>query len=221
MLKLSKVHHKNHHIEPVWHVQVALIIAVLLQFALNHNLSIGPKLIIAELELVLIALLVFIHPNDKPLITRIRRTIAIGLIAIISLANLTSLILVLYDLFHGSLVSGRELILSAMAIYITNIIIFGLWYWELDSDGAQGQSTDIVPIDFLFPQMTVPDSKAAKDWVPTFFDYLYISVTNATAFSPNDVQPLTHRAKLLMSAQAFISLVTIALVVTRAVSILA
>lgn len=202
-------------------MQAALLVAVLLQLVLNNSLVLGPKFVIVGLEIALIGLLVVIHPKERSAIIHLRRSVAIILIALVSLANLTSLGLVVSDLFHNSIIDGRDLILSAIAIYVTNIIIFGIWYWELDSDGTQGQSTDIPPIDFLFPQMTIPGSKAAQGWSPSFFDYLYISVTNATAFSPNDTQPLTHRAKLLMSAQAVISLVTVALVVTRAVSILA
>jgi hypothetical protein len=124
-------------------------------------------------------------------------------------------------LFNNSYVTGRELIASGLAIYLTNIIVFGLWYWELDSNGIQGQDPAIAPIDFLFPQMTPGDHyNGPRIWVPTFFDYLYVSTTNATAFSPTDTLPLTHRAKLLMSSQSIISLITIALVAARAVNIL-
>jgi hypothetical protein len=108
-----------------------------------------------------------------------------------------------------------------VAIFLTNIIVFGLWYWELDSNGIQGQSTKVRPVDFLFPQMTPGEHVVERGlWVPTFFDYLYISITNATAFSPTDSQPLSHRAKLLMASQSLISLITVALVAARAVSIL-
>lgn len=221
MVKLARIHRLNKRIEPVWHVQAALLVAIALQFLLDNELTIGHKYIIAGIELLLMILLAAVRPNKRPTIEKTRHTLAISLITIITLANLTSLFLVIHELFNGSAVSGKDLILCALAIYLTNIIIFGLWYWELDSDGAQGQSTDVLPIDFLFPQMTVPNSKAAKDWAPTFFDYLYISVTNGTAFGTNDTAPLTHRAKLLMTFQSTISIIVIALVVTRAVSILA
>lgn len=220
MVKLARVHYKNRHIEPVWHVQAALLITILLQLFLNGDLTIGPNALIVGIELALLILLIFIQPKTRAAVTRLRRSIAISLIALISLANLGSLALVIRDLFGGSIIDGKHLILSALAIYITNIIIFGLWYWELDSNGVQGQSTDVAPIDFLFPQMTVPDSKAASGWAPTFFDYLYLSVTNGTAFGTNDSAPLTHRAKFLMTLQSLISIVIIALVITRGVSIL-
>jgi len=95
-----------------------------------------------------------------------------------------------------------------MAIYLTNIIVFGLWYWELDN-------TRVEVADFLFPQMATKPS-----WRPTFFDYVYVSITNATAFSPTDTLPLTHRAKFLMTLQSVTSLAIVVLVTARAVNIL-
>jgi uncharacterized membrane protein len=146
---------------------------------------------------------------------------AIVLIAIISAANVASLILVVDDLFNSKQISGKELIISGLAIYITNIIIFGVWYWELDSGGSRELNVDTAPIDFLFPQTTAKDNVASlENWEPTFFDYLYISITNASAFSPTDTMPLTHRAKALMGLQSTVSLMTVALVAARAVNIL-
>jgi uncharacterized membrane protein len=110
----------------------------------------------------------------------------------------------------GRISNGHELILAAMNIYITNVIIFGLLYWEMDG-GGPGQR--------LAPQMAAP-KLAPKGWMPTFIDYLYVSATNATAFSPTDTMPLTRRMKLLMAIQATASLITIALVAARAVNIL-
>lgn len=216
MLKLARIHPHGHKKEPIWHVQLALVLAVILQFALDSNLSVGSKYAIAGAEVILIILLALIRPKEKPSITHLRRSVALILIAVITVTNLTSLLLVINDLFHPGVVEGKDLIVSAVSIYVTNIIIFGLWYWELDSDG----SSDNLPADFLFPQMTVSGDKYYKEWSPTFFDYLYLSATNATNFSPNDTVPLTHRAKLLTMIQTILSLTIIALVVTRAVSIL-
>ncbi len=221
-MKLAHVHYKNREKEPVWHVQLAVVLAVAMQIALSNNLTVGPKLAIAGFEVGLLVLLTILNPTIRLGVMKLRRTIAVLLIACISVANVTSLALVLNDLFHhANHVTGKSLILSAFAIYLTNIVIFGLWYWELDSNGVQGQSTDVAPIDFLFPQMRQPKGDPIREnWYPTFFDYVYISITNAIAFSPNDTVPLTHRAKALMALQSGISVVTIALVVTRAVTIL-
>ena len=220
-MKLASVHYKNK-IEPIWHVQLAVLLAIGMQIILNHDLTIGPKYLIALFEVFLLFSLAVIKPKDKPGNRGLRHTLALLLIAVVSVANLLSLILVIHGLLIGNATSGRSLIGSAVVIYITNIVIFGLWYWELDSDGVQNQSPKVRPIDFLFPQMRLPaDSPIEKNWTPSFFDYVYISVTNAVAFSPNDTVPLTHRAKLLMTLQSLISVVTVALVVTRAVTILA
>jgi hypothetical protein len=100
------------------------------------------------------------------------------------------------------------------------VLLFGLWYWELDRGGpAARRFGPDDPPDFLFPQMN-DASWSPADWKPTLVDYLYLSFTNATAFSPTDTMPLTPMAKWLMSAQALTALVTVALVVARAVNIL-
>lgn len=221
MIKLARVHYKNRHIEPVWHVQDAVLATIALQLALDSELTVGPKPIVIGLELLLFVALAII-PHGKRAARGLRHTAAVLLIGLVSLANFSSLVLVIYNLFgHAADVQGTDLLVSALSIYITNIIIFGLWYWELDSDGVQGQSTDEAPVDFLFPQMYASDKTLARTWSPTFFDYLYISITNGTAFGTNDAAPLTHRAKLLMTTQSFISIAVVALVITRAVSILA
>ncbi len=218
-MKLAHIHHRKQ-LEPVWHVQLAVLAAIALQLALANELNFGPKYLIAGFELVLMVLLVA-APKTGDAAWRLKRGAAILLIALVSLANIASLILVVYSLFAGSTASGRQLIASGMAIYFTNIIVFGLWYWEMDSGGVQGQSPDVAPMDFLFPQMTPGEHVIEPgQWAPTFFDYFYISITNATAFSPTDCYPLTHRAKALMSVQSLISLITVALVAARAVSIL-
>ncbi len=209
-----------HHLEkkePVWHVQIAVFVAIILQLLLSSKLVVGPRYLIVGLEILLLLALAVFGPLKKEITFRVRHTLAVILIAIISLSNITSLILVIDSLFTKGDVTGKQLIVSGLAIYLTNIIIFGLWYWEMDSSGVQGQSTAVRPIDFLFPQMSL---KSSGEWNPTFFDYLYVSVTNATAFSPTDTLPLTHRAKLLMTLQSITSLLTIALVAARAVNIL-
>jgi hypothetical protein len=104
-------------------------------------------------------------------------------------------------------------------IWLTNVIVFGLWYWDLDRGGpATRLHENHRRPDFLFPQMSTPGS--GPNWTPDFLDYLYTSFTNATAFSPTDTMPLTAWAKLLMMVQSLASLLTVALVVSRAVNIL-
>lgn len=218
-MKLARVHHKSK-LEPVWHVQAAVAVAIALQLMLSNSLSAGPKYVLAGLEILLLFILM-VTPRDGKKLWSLKRSAALMLIVTISVANIVSLILVVHGLLIGGQNDGHSLIASGFAIYLTNIIVFGLWYWEMDSNGIQGQSTKVGPIDFLFPQMT-PGEHVTKpgQWAPTFFDYLYVSITNATAFSPTDSYPLTHRAKALMATQSLVSLLTIALVAARAVSIL-
>jgi hypothetical protein len=219
-MKLARLHHLAK-TEPYWHVQLAVLVAIVLQLGLSDKLTVGPKYVIAGFEILLVIALVIVVGRGHKAILRIRRVMAITLIALISAANIASLILVIDDLFGTKQISGRELIVSGLAIYLTNIIIFGLWYWELDSGGSQGQIIDTTPVDFLFPQMTVGQNVyLINNWGPTFADYLYVSITNASAFSPTDTMPLTHRAKALMGLQSTVSLITIALVAARAVNIL-
>jgi uncharacterized membrane protein len=135
------------------------------------------------------------------------------IIAIVSLANAGELTLLVNALLHNSTIAGKSLLSGALAIFLTNIIVFGLWYWELDSPGLSGRRKRSAD-DFKFPQ------SPSQHWNPLFFDYLYLSITNSTAFSPTDTMPLTHAAKLLMSAQALIALITVVLVTARAVNIL-
>ena len=107
-----------------------------------------------------------------------------------------------------------------MLIWLTNFLIFALWYWELDrgGPGKRAAGHDAAP-DFLFPQMS-DDRIEPRDWRPQFIDYLYVSLTNATAFSPTDTMPLSRMAKTIMGVQAIVSLVTLGLIISRAVNIL-
>jgi uncharacterized membrane protein len=140
-----------------------------------------------------------------------------------SLANVISAGLLITQLLSGASSNDpHRLIGSGAAIYATNIIAFAVWYWELDREGpvarAQGKHQHT---DFLFPQMTLQDPTIARsDWEPTFVDYLYLSFTNATAFSPTDTLPLSRWAKLLMLVQSAVALSAVGLVIARAVNVL-
>ncbi len=214
--------HSTQRPEPLWHIEIAVVAAILIQLVISNKLTIGPRYLLAVMELLLLVALRLTAPVRHDLAGRLRRFAGLLLTGLISLANTFSLIIVCRYLIAGNHSTAKELILSAIAIYFTNIIIFGLWYWELDGGGHGGRGTHKPPVDFLFPQMiTSSDITKQLMWRPTFFDYLYVSVTNGTAFSPTDALPLTHRAKLLMALQALVSLSTIALVAARAINILA
>lgn len=123
-------------------------------------------------------------------------------------------------LLYGGITKGRPLLYGAVSVWLTNIIVFGLWFWELDRGGpmARARAKERHP-DFLFPQMVTPEI-AQPNWRPEFVDYLYVSLTNAAAFSPTDTMPLTRAGKTLMSAESLVSIVTVGIVAARAVNIL-
>jgi hypothetical protein len=194
--------------------------AAVLQARLPEGLSIGPGWVVPALALLLTIALVALNPGRISAASRDLRALSIVLIAILSASNISSLALLLHSLLNGSSISGRRLIYSAVEIWFSGVILFGLWLWEMDRGGpiarARGEGGDP---ELLFPQMA-DASLSSKPWQPTLVDYLYVSLTNSTAFSPTDTLPLSVRVKALMAAESLTSLATIAVVGARAVNIL-
>jgi uncharacterized membrane protein len=206
--------------EPFWPAQVTILAAIGLEVALPARLTVGPSWLIPSLEGALLIGLFFATPNMLEHEHPRRRRVAIGLTAIVTVANIYSLGALTHFLLHHKVENGRELIGSGVLIWLTNFLIFGLWYWELDrgGPGRRAAGHDGRP-DFLFPQMN-DDRIEPQGWRPTFFDYLYVALTNAAAFSPTDTMPLSVSAKGVMGAQSLVSIVTVGLIVSRAVNIL-
>lgn len=207
--------------EERWPVALAILVAIVLQVALPDRLTLGTRWLLPALEAALLVGLVAANPRKIDRRSAALRSVTVVLVALSSLANGWST----YELVRGLVVgtagrSAAPLLTTGGSIYLTNVIVFSLWYWEVDRGGpaarAEGSSA---PPDFAFPQMTTPEV-APRGWRPTYLDYLYTSYTNATAFSPTDTMPLSHLAKALMGAQSAVALVTVALVVARAVNIL-
>jgi hypothetical protein len=207
--------------EPFWPAQLTVLAAIGLQLLLPERLTVGPTWLLPALEGILLIGLSFASPRELEGEHPGRRRIALGLTALVSAGNVFSLYELIHHLLHSKVpANGRELIISGMLIWLTNFLIFALWYWELDrgGPGKRAAGHDQAP-DFLFPQMS-DDRIEPIDWRPQFIDYTYVSLTNATAFSPTDTMPLTPMAKSIMGVQALVSLVTLGLVVSRAVNIL-
>jgi hypothetical protein len=200
--------------DPNWAPQAIVAAAILLDVSLPSKLTIGPAWLLPAAEGLLLAVLLMFsrHPN-----THVRRNIGIALIALVSAVNLFSLIELCHYLLKGGKTGGHELILAGSVLWVTNVLLFGLWYWLLDRGGPLDRASGVP--DFLFPQMDKTQF-APPGWVPGLIDYLYVSFTNATAFSPTDTMPLTPTAKVLMAVQSLASLVTVGLLVARAVNIL-
>jgi uncharacterized membrane protein len=206
--------------EAFWPAQVTILAAIALQLALPARLTVGPSWLVPALEGALLVGMFMATPNQLEHEHPRRRRVALGLTAFVSAANIYSLGALTHYLLHHNVNRGNELIVSGVLIWLTNFLIFGLWYWETDrgGPGRRAAGHDRAP-DFLFPQMQ-DDRIEPFDWRPQFVDYLYVSLTNAAAFSPTDTMPLTHTAKVIMGIQSLVSLVTIGLIVSRAVNIL-
>jgi uncharacterized membrane protein len=207
--------------EPRWLVSVATAAAVGLQFAVPPHLSFGPRFLFPGAEALLGLGLLIANPGRIERQSARLRTLSLVLIAIMSLANAASAVRLIDGVLRGT--EGKDagtLLLNGGAIWLTNVLVFALWYWELDRGGPVARVLAIKQHpDFLFPQMATPQL-APPDWEPQLPDYFYLSFTNATAFSPTDTLPLTRWAKMLMALQSAVSLSTVALVIARAVNIL-
>jgi uncharacterized membrane protein len=205
--------------EPHWPPMMVVLVAIALQILLPNRLTPGPNWLLPALEGVLLIGLVVMSPQRLTGEHSGRRRLAMTITALVSLDNAISLGLLVHFLLHHNVSQGRQLIIAGSIIWLTNVLIFALWYWETDrgGPGRRAAAHDSAP-DFLFPQMT--DGRIAPGWRPRFPDYLYVSLTNAAAFSPTDTMPLTAMAKGIMGLQSIVSLVTIGLVVSRAVNIL-
>ncbi|MFC1418159.1 hypothetical protein [Streptacidiphilus cavernicola] len=211
---------------------MATLTAVALYVLLPQNLLIAPRYVLPGLELLLLVPLLVVNPRRLTQQTRTSRALSLVLVALIAAGNLLALGLLVHDLVTTGVKDGGALLVAALQVWLTNVIVFGLAYWELDRGGpvarTQSAREDLPLADFRFSQdenhdaiEEVADGSSAKaDWVPSLPDYLYVSVTNSTAFSPTDTMPLSVRAKLLMSVQSVTALLTSLLVIARAVSIL-
>ena len=200
-------------------VAAAILVAIALQVWLSDRYGLHPRWLLPLLEFALLVVLTAINPVRLSRRTRVGRYLTMALAGAITLDNLVSAFVLDYGIVTGRMGSDAIALLSAgAAIYLTNIIVFGIWYWELDRGGPfnRAAGTDPHP-DFLFPQMVSPEM-GPEHWGPRFLDYLYTSFTNVMAFSPTDTMPLSRWAKSLMALQSAIALSTTALVLARAVN---
>jgi uncharacterized membrane protein len=207
--------------EPRWASTTAVVAVVVIQLTLPARLTVPPQWLMPAVELALLMALIAANPYRIERGSRTYRATGLGLALVIGGANAYSAVRLVAGLIRGTeTAAAGTLLLTGGAIWLTNVVIFALLYWELDRGGpaARAQGERDVP-DFLFVQMQSPDL-APPHWEPAFFDYFYLSFTNSTAFSPTDVMPVTRWAKALMLAQAAVSLLTVVLVVARAVNIL-
>ncbi len=207
--------------EPRVQVTIGVVIAIGLMLALPARVANHPRWILPTLAVVLLVGVFIAKSARFERRAQVLRAVSLALIAVMSLSNAASAGRLIVDLVRAEGIRDpAQLLLTGAAIWLTNVIVFGLWYWEFDRGGPVGRASGTRPYpDFVFPQMTSPDL-TTPDWEPGFVDYVYTSFTNAMAFSPTDTMPMTRWAKLTMLAQSLISVVTVALVIARAVNIL-
>jgi uncharacterized membrane protein len=199
-----------------------VLAVVVAQLLLPGSLIPGPNWLLPAAEGVLVLALIVADPSRLTPESKDLRLLALAVIGVMALVNAASLVLLLDKLVNGGFHDGKTLLGAAAGVWLTNVVVFALLYWELDRGGPLGRvGARPAPDhpDLQFPQDAAPDT-AEQGWRPAYVDYLFVSVTSSTAFSPTDTLPLTHRAKLLMGSQALISLLTVGLVAARAVNVL-
>jgi hypothetical protein len=211
--------------EPRWAVILAVLAAAGMPFALPRSLNVLPQWIVATIVCVLVAAAVITHYIHQP---RLNEFFGYALLLVLTTAQIYSLITLILALpTHAEI--AQRLLESAAVLWVTNVILFAIWYWRVDAGGPNARDTRPAHIDgaFLFPQMAIiapgTDGRSMAEvegWRPEFVDYLALSFYTATAFSPTDVPVLSRWAKLMMMVQAIMSLTTVALLAARAVNIL-
>jgi hypothetical protein len=213
---------KEYNPEPRWPAILAVVAVAGLFLVLPESMTLGPSWAFPILVLPLLLTTILSRRMNRLRLNVIAGHLMLGLI---TAAMVTSLGLLLYALpSHKE--TPKDLLISASALWLVNILVFASWYWRLDAGGPnqrdlRGSHTDGA---FLFPQMTMDaDLKAAageENWRPGFVDYLFLAFNTSTAFSPTDVPVLSRWAKVMMMTQSLISLTTIAFLAARAVNIL-
>lgn len=203
-----------------WPVVIATLVAFVIYLVLPRQLQFLPPWVLPSVGIAAIIPLLIMNPHRLNRESTWSRWLSIGFALGLAAVNQIYVVLLIGHLVDGT-VEGPPVLLTALAVWITNVIAFGIVYWEFDAGGPvarrmQPSGTGRKP-DFRFPQQEhVPDS-----WRPEFFDYVYFSLSNMMAFSPTDVMPLSRPAKALMAVQALTGFVLLALVISRAVNILA
>lgn len=218
-LNFHKVFRRTH--DPIWQLQFGVIVIMIMQYFTKESLLPYNKFLLIGFEAFLMISLAIVTTDGYHRVSRQRRLLALSLIAIIAIINIFSLVFLVRALLLGSAsgIDGHELLQNGLTIYVTNIFMFALWYWEMDGGGPDRRVNNERERDFLFPQM-IHKNVSKTDWLPGFTDYLYLSTTNVTNFASADTIPISHRAKLLMMVQALVSVITVVLVAARAIGVL-
>ena len=209
-------------IESRWLVSLAVIAVFVLLILLPGRVRVFPIWVGCVLVSALIVPMVALSlSSEKRRWLHIEAATTLVFILITGFALLDNLQFLISHMVRGHVkLSGFTLLTSSIAIWTTNVLIFSLAYWRIDRGGPEARASQAsTKPDWLFPQVTSPDL-APNGWCPSFVDYVFLAFCTATAFSPTDALPLTSRAKALMMFESVLSLVTIIIIIARAINIL-
>ncbi|MEU9304986.1 hypothetical protein [Streptomyces sp. NPDC048269] len=209
--------------ESRWPMAAAVLAAMVLTVLLPDGLRMAPRWVFPVVEGLLLLALIAGDPGRIDRRSAFLRAVSITLVGALALSAVWSTVHLVDDLIHGGreTSSATSLLQAGGTVWVCTVLAFSLLYYELDCGGAAARAHHMPPTPALaFPQQLNPTLGSA-DWRPRFIDYLYLGLTNATAFSPTDVMPLAPWAKIVMSIQALLSLLILGLVVARAVNVLA
>ncbi len=202
---------------PRWPAAVALLLIGGIYLLVSERLTLGPPWLLLLVIVVLLPALRVARLRGRHDLTR---RIGLALISLVTLAVVVSTISLVIELTRRNL-PPQTLLQGAALIWVVNVLTFAVWYWEIDGGGPGQRHRDRhASTDFLFPQLAAPDSAIRQGWSPGFLDYLFLAFNTSTAFSPTDTMVLSRRAKALMMLQSLISLLTIAVLVERAINTL-
>jgi hypothetical protein len=207
--------------DPLWPEQLAVLAVILLSLTLPDELTVGPTWLLPAVEGVLFLGLVATTPRRRGREPPRRRHLRIGLVSLLSAGNIASLFFLARFGVSVQRVNGHALLGGGVVLWLTSVVLFSLWYWEMDRGGPVQRDADPHGrVDFVFPQMQ--DARwAPRDWAPRLPDFLYLSFVNAATFGPPESHfPITGVAKLVMSLQSLGALATDTLIVARSVNLL-
>lgn len=202
---------------PRWSFFIAIVIIGGLLSLLSERLTVGPSWLLPVITLVLLIPLFISNRKSRQHTTRYIALIITGMVTIGLISSISFLV---YGLFTQKAESAVNLLRDAAILWVTNVAVFSVWYWEIDQGGPYvRQANKSQPIDFLYPQMMY-ESELWANWKPSFMDYVFLAFNTSSAFGPTDTLVMSRRAKLLMNAQASISLIIVAVLAAHAIGAL-
>jgi hypothetical protein len=198
---------------PKWTVSMGILLIGMIYYFLPPQLTFVPNWTLLAIELVLLVPLWVFWTTGHIFSYRVTRRLSLALLGIVTVALVTGVIFLITDL--AAFTNGITLLRPVILLWLFNILVFALWYWDTDGGGPRKRhEANHKAKDLMFPQQA-----NGASWAPDFFDYFFVAFTGATAFSPTDTYPLTARAKILMMIEGAISLTIIAILIGRVANI--